>query len=508
MEQRYGQLVGDLGTAQVRGVVANLLACALLLYPDFLEQARHGTGYLPDWITVTLAAVLFVLASTYTRTFRVLASVFLLLNIVYLHIARTWGPMELSARIEDVLQAPGYEALEYLGTYGTREIKIIVYALVCLAALFATRPLTTSRRIKTSSIAIALAALIVASLLNQPALYKHPYSALILAYKDARARFLRMETRKAALAKLSVEQVQCGRIYKNVLIVIGESVNRRHMSLYGYSKPTTPFLQSIHPLVFEAIAASNQTRLSIPLMLTSARVGTFESFFSLPSLVTDARACGYETFWISNQGRSGPNDSPNGSIGKEADHEWWRQTVGAQPDGIVMARVRQALASQAPRKAVFVHLIGSHLIYRYRYPEGFPLRPVKDVIDEYDESIRYTDTVLAQMYRVLPREGSLFIYVADHGELIRKSAAGIEQGHGYSPAYKAEYEAPLVIWSAEPQAAQTVHELTQGREINLDSFDGLVRFLLGITATPDLSFSRRVLEVSESSIVNFDDLQD
>ncbi len=509
MEQRYSQMRAMLSDAHVRAVLANLLACALLLFPDVYTRTLQGRGYLPDLTTMLLGALLFVAASTYTRTFRVLAIAFVLLNAVYLDIVRAWGPLHLSDRIEVSLAAPAYEAIEYLRAYvGMREAKILLYVLVCVAALFATRPLALPRRVSLAALSLCLGAFITASDLNSSSLYTHAYSALPLAYKDAHARYKLMETRRAALAHVAARKLHCSEGYRNILVVIGESANRTHMSLYGYPKPSTPFLLSINPFAFEAIAPSNQTRLSIPLMLTGASVAHFDAFYSLPSLVWDMRACGYETFWISNQWREGQNDSANGSIGDEADHYWSRDVhAAAVPDEVLIPRLKQTLSGSAHRKAIFVHLMGSHIVYRNRYPKDFPTGPATGIVAEYDESIRYTDFVLSQMYRLFPPEEFLFVYVSDHGDLVRGPGPG-DYGHGYSPAYKAEYEVPLVAWSAKPERLQTVRAMAQGRQINTDSFEEFVRYLIGMTPSPGVSFSRKVLDVSETAIVDFDNLRD
>lgn len=495
--------------AQIRAVLINLLVCALLLIPDVFVRMRDGLGWAPDLITMLVGAVLFVMACTHNMLFRASVIPFLLLNATYLHVASTWGPSDLSARVEVVLEAPVYEAVEYVrGFVGLREVKLTAYVLVCLLGLFVTRPVVMPRGARVSLPLLCVAALVIACSVNPAALMSHPYSALLLAYNDARARYERMESRRVFLEQLPASQAQCSEDYENVLIVLGESASRSHMSLYGYSKRTTPFLESIQPFTFEALAASNQTRLSIPLMLTDATIDHYAAFFSLPSLVSELRACGYETFWISNQGRTGMNDSANGSIGKEAHHFWPREGMGARPDGVLIPRLREALARPGSRKAVFIHLIGSHLVYRHRYPLEFPKQPLKDIVAQYDETIRYTDFVLSQMYGLFPLEGFLFIYVSDHAELVRNSDAGTYEGHGYSPAYKAEYQIPLVAWSSSPEKLQSLKTLTQGRQINMDCFAELVRYLLGMAPSPNLSFSRKVLGISETTIADYDRLKD
>jgi glucan phosphoethanolaminetransferase (alkaline phosphatase superfamily) len=63
------------------------------------------------------------------------------------------------------------------------------------------------------------------------------------------------------------------------VLVIGESVRRDSWSAYGYSRPTTPYLDSLkNEAIFlqNAIADANLTNWSVPIMLTGIAPGVFE----------------------------------------------------------------------------------------------------------------------------------------------------------------------------------------------------------------------------------------
>lgn len=492
-------------------IAANLAACALLLFPDYHARAEQGIAGNVDLLMIVTFALLFVFASTFTKTFRVCAVLFLLMNIVYLHIFKAWGPYLLSDRIEVMLESPLYESIEYLREYvGVRELKILAYAIVCLGAIFFTRPLPLSRGVKGTALAVTTCFSVVACDLGKSDLYQHAYAALPLAYQDATARRKRIETRLAHVERLRDEKRECTEGYEHVLVVIGESASSRNMSLYGYPKPTTPFLESLNVAAFNAIAPSNQTRLSIPLMLTAADVTNFEQFYSVPSVVTDLRRCGFETFWISNHGRTGSHDSTNSSIGQEAQHASWRDNdMFSKPDEVIVPQVREALERGSGAKAIFVQLMGSHFVYSGRYPKDFPTGPVTSTWEEYDESIRYTDKVLADLFALFTRENFLFVYASDHGQYVTHAWSEEEYaGHGFSPAFKSEYDVPFVVWSSKPARVEELTRTVGARRVNLESFDHIVRFLVGFSAEPNISFERKVLEVSESVIADYDALKE
>lgn len=502
-----------IGRESVKIVAVNAFVCAFLLIPDIYARAINESKYAPDEVGVTLFILLLVSACVSKRVFRSVAAVLLLLNVVYLHILKTWGTGKLSDRIEVVLDAPESEAIEYLGAYfGFGDAKILAYVLMSLALLHWAQPISLARR---RSYELALVPFVflfvVACALPGSDLRAHSYSALPLAYDDAQARRDLVAQRKVAIAQLRGQELNCSQNYRNILVVIGESASRANMGIYGYAIQNTPFLESLRPFAFEAIAPTNQTRLSIPLMLTKATVRRFDDFYSSHSIVTELKACGYETHWISNQGNTGHNDTLNGSIGKEAHFTVLRDnTVVSEPDEILIPKVSRALGSNAQRKAIFVHLMGSHFVYWGRYPKNFPATPLKDVVSEYDESIRYTDFVLSRLFELFPAEDFLFVYVSDHGEVVRNAGPSGQvalHGHGFSPAFRAEFEIPLVAWASRIERLQTVKSLAGERQINADSFDDFLRYLVGITGEPAVSFERQVLEVSENNLVDFDSLR-
>ena len=408
------------------------------------------------------------------------------LNLVYLHILKTWGPARMSDRIEVMLEAPGSEAVEYLSAYvGFGDAKIIVYMAASVYLLLQSKQISLPARMRWSLVVTALSLLAAACVLRSSDLNAHSFSSLPLAYDEAQARRDRVAQRRTAIAQTLGQKLDCKENYKSILVVIGESATRNHMGLYGYKRGNTPFLESKGSYSFQAIAPSNQTRLSVPLMLSRATVRDFESFYTSPSIVTELQQCGFETHWISNQGNTGQNDSLNGSIGREARYSALRDnSVTSDPDEILIPKVKQALSGSREPKAVFVHLMGSHFVYGGRYPKNFPSGPIGDVVSEYDESIRYTDHVLSGLFDLFPQEGFLFVYVSDHGEVVRVAGPteNVEfHGHGFSPAYRDEFEIPLVAWSTQTERLQMVQSFVGKREINAESFDALLRYLVGMT---------------------------
>jgi heptose-I-phosphate ethanolaminephosphotransferase len=102
---------------------------------------------------------------------------------------------------------------------------------------------------------------------------------------------------------------------KNVVFIIGESLNKDHMSLYGYEKKTTPRLDSLRNVT--SLFSFNNVKSSaigtVPAfryMMSSLRVSdSVEEWTNKDFLLDIIKSSGYNTMWISNQSSSGVHDN-------------------------------------------------------------------------------------------------------------------------------------------------------------------------------------------------------
>jgi len=500
---------------RLKDISANAAICALVLVPDMYARFRLNQGFSPDIVVYLTFFWLLVAASTSSVLFRFSAVSLLILNVIYLHIAKTWGPFGLSDRVEAMLESPTGESIEYLRTYLTLgDVKILSYAIVTGLLIFKNNATGTGPY---KLLAALLATFLVIStfLASQPNFIVHSFSAIPIAIADASVRVARYGDRETLLAQRKRTPLVCTEHYQNVLIVLGESVNRRYMGIYGYPFNNTPFMSALKPLVFEAISPANLTRLSIPMMLTKAKVADFDRLFIEPSIVSELEDCGYRTYWISNQSGLGRNNRSSSSIGSEAEYSVFydspsRESSGrSQDDEWLVAEVRRALRGESHQKAIFVHLMGSHFEYSGRYPEKFRGKRAENFTEEYVTSIQYTDYVLSKLYELFSKRSLLLVYASDHGEAVGEAFTvnGLTlHGHGLSPPLKDEYEIPLVVWSSRPARAQSVFQASRGRTINTESFDGLVRYLVGMSDGADISYSDLTLAGSEDKAVEYSSL--
>ena len=161
-------------------------------------------------------------------------------------------------------------------------------------------------------------------------------------------------------------------------------------------------------------------------MLSSVHTTQHNDIFrrkGIPHLYNEA---GFTTYFISNQ-------SPQGAMIDNLAHDANHVIYLDEPryDMRLLDKMREAINTDPSSKILFIlHTYGSHFSYHQRYPREFArFLPDDDVaikisnrdkiINAYDNSILYTDYVLAELIATLekmPNVCSAIYYCADHGE--------------------------------------------------------------------------------------------
>lgn len=213
--------------------------------------------------------------------------------------------------------------------------------------------------------------------------------------------------------------------------VIGETSRAENWQLGGYRRATNPRLSQEKNVVFysKALSESNTTHKSVPMLLSAATAESFDSINHCKSIITAMKEAGFHTSFFSNQA---PNRSYTEFFGNEADDTRYTSTsVESHPyDGELLDMVREAVADTVhPKQFIVLHTYGSHFKYSDRYPqEDEVFTPVGSLeaspenrdrlLNGYDNSIRYTDALLAEIIAMLKAEDcpACLLYSSDHGE--------------------------------------------------------------------------------------------
>jgi heptose-I-phosphate ethanolaminephosphotransferase len=482
------------GLADHRRLVLESFVLAALLLAPLVVDLEQGelTRFRASYLLLALPMALLAVVSR--PAFVVACALLVPTVLLHQHVERHWGGGQLDARIEAFLESTPTETREYLESHvdGVDGLFVALAAIFVVALLRAARRSHPPARVRVLA-AVALVLMLVAAAAEnlRGRLASFPPYAMAANALQARERYRLLSDRTQWLERNPLPAAACHSRYDKIVIVFGESAISDHMSIFGYQKPTTPFAVASGAHAFDALAPSNQTRFSMGMMMTAASPGSFDRFYRSHSLVGELRSCGFGTLWISNQGRRGEYDSFSTSLAQEADEQVFLNELSwteSELDGRIVEVLAARDAYRAKRQATFVHLIGSHARYGRRYPEGFGLPGPRDTVAMYDNSILYTDHILSQLYERFADEALLFVYVSDHGQVVSES----HFGSGFLPGYQEEYRTPLLIWTDDDEAMGAIRTVLGGARLNLESFDDVMRFLVGLSAEPVVSTSTRV----------------
>ena len=293
------------------------------------------------------------------------------------------------------------------------------------------------------------------------------------------------------------------------VMVVGETARAHDFSLYGYERDTNPLLSKTAGITAftDAMTQSNTTHKSVPMLLSAASAEDFERLFHEKGILAAFREAGFHTVFISNQL---PNHSFIDFLGEQADEHYFLKeentpeassqgkTKGSSQnilkdasrnhyDADLLAKLDEILpqadASSGKHyryKQLFIvlHTYGSHFNYQERYPRSFAyFKPDQkseakpenrtDLLNAYDNTIRYTDYVLHGIIERLQKwetsQGGLsstqrlstahgakaaMLYTSDHGENIFDDSRNLFL-HASPKASDYELHVPLIVWTSQ-----------------------------------------------------------
>ncbi|UGB37206.1 phosphoethanolamine transferase [Frateuria soli] len=272
------------------------------------------------------------------------------------------------------------------------------------------------------------------------------------------------------------------------VLVIGESSRRDHWQLFGYDRPTNPELSRTRHLIpiSDMVSAWPITIGAVPSMLTRtpAQRGLSDPIPER-SVVGLMREAGFDTWWISTQSSAGQWSSPVTRYAHEARHVDWLYLQ--RYDSSLTRTLATVVRQSSGDLFVVLHMMGSHATYASRYPRDFayfgtPVRNrealepgYRQIIDSYDNSVRYTDHILRRVIDILDQSHSIAAmwYQSDHGETLPTATCPLsEHGHGS----RHEFPVPALFWYSDayarafPQHVATLRSNADKRASSADTF--------------------------------------
>ncbi len=421
------------------------------------------------------------------------------LDILY---AVTFGGVFTSASFEAMAVTDTHESIEFIFAYASLENTLLIVFYVIVAYFLLRRILFKAPVYTRQKVWAVLGVLMLLVAIQQMDQRGRTFDtipgftgvAIDYVFNQEGMDTL-IATRQALYQNKDFSVTKLSAKPQTYVIVVGESLNRNHMSLYDYTRDTTPNLNRLKPesIVFDNVVSNfAQTRPSLSVSLTEADTVNGLKEANAVSLLGAFKKAGFKTWWISNQQ---PLRKPTTAIASLADvehfisHDFHGVEVNRY-DGYLLPSVKNAIADEALHKVIFVHLMGSHLQYKNRYPEDqavfsgtegvkayvkVPSSSELDFINSYDDSVHYTDSVVGEILTELQDLKSIaaLSFFADHGEEVFDSKDF--KGHGPDGVTHNMLEIPFVFWRNESYQTEfkTVDDLLQSRQhesMMLDDF--------------------------------------
>ena len=262
-----------------------------------------------------------------------------------------------------------------------------------------------------------------------------------------------------------------------MVVVVGETARAANFSLDGYARDTNPELSKLSIVNFtNATSCGTSTAESLPCMFSVQARSNYDKVEAQNSenVLDILKRAGVDVVWIENQsGCKGvctrvetmkAADSDDPGVCKD----------GECLDEALVSSLRKRTENLTRDTVIVLHQMGSHgPAYFKRYAKDVAaFAPtcnttqlqscsLEEIRNSYDNSIRYTDKVLADIVSVLKDREKIadtaMIYASDHGESLGEMGLYL---HGMPYAFSPEYQRhiPMMMWMSP--------EFTQRHAIN------------------------------------------
>lgn len=333
-----------------------------------------------------------------------------------------------------IFQTGPAETLEYFHSLGLFKVLLIIFSLLLILGFlfslnYRQKALPHTRFYRRLVPLISLFVIVAPSafaLGDEILPQSFPVRTFLDTHDYMKRSALYAENHDSKLANLQAVQLHPADYPNTVIVVIGESETRTLMNAFNPDHaPNTPWLTKMrdtdpHFTLFSNVYSC--VWYTVPVLehaLTEANFYNDKPFNESISIIDMAKKAGYKTYWFSNQGSVGVADTPITLVANTADVAEWvdKDLHGATLDGSLL----QFLKKVNPKEKNFVvlHLMGSHIEYRNRYPDDFQKfnDGKRNHEADFDNTVLYTDWVLSQIYDYAKENLNLdaMVYFSDHG---------------------------------------------------------------------------------------------
>ena len=319
------------------------------------------------------------------------------------------------------------------------------------------------------------------------------------------------EMNEAMLSTITIkDQIQTSN-QVNIVMIIGESFNKYHSSLYGYYLPTNPLMEKEveagRLFVFDDVISSyNLTSFVIRNLFSTNSIMDDEKWYAFPAFPILFKKAGWNVYFWDNQRTFGKADVSdfsissylfNDSVAKKSYTAYNDKSF--QYDGELIDDFFNRIVLSGDNNLVIFHLMGQHTMPIKRYPnnkdfEKFKIKDIrrndldnrrKQLLANYDNATLYNDKVVHDVIDHFSEKNAVVIYFSDHGEEIydfRDHYGRTQETTKTSAMLKAQYEIPFMIWCSTLFADNNKDVLENIKAAQAKPFmnDNVCQILMGI----------------------------
>jgi heptose-I-phosphate ethanolaminephosphotransferase len=331
--------------------------------------------------------------------------------------------------------------------------------------------------------------------------------------------------------KFDVERKTNKNEEETYIFVIGESMRKNRLSLYNFKRNTTPKLNKRKKslIIFnKTYTIIDMTAKAITFLLSFSNIKKQKENDKKLSIISILKECDFKTYWLSNQDVIGQwSETEVKKIIDECSEIFSTKSnlKSKNMDEELLVPLKNILENKKnKKKAIFINLYGSHLEYNKRYPEKFnkfnknekiqnitKLNLSKEnekILNEYDNSILYTDFILDKFLELLNKKKSksFLFYISDHGENLFDNDNN-NYGHSTFPLSKYTFQVPMFFWFSKHFKKEKI--LIEKNKNKINSNDNLINTFLDLTKIKVKEFeknksllSSNFKEIKKQKIIN------
>lgn len=495
-----------------------------VLVDNTATDTVHGLAFVAaSFVFIALWLSLFVHLTSVRRVFKPLLIVLLLIAALADYFTARYGVIIDKSMIQNIVQTDTGEATELLSGDLLRHL-LIYFVLPALAiAWVPLRWQTLASEARQRLVVLALSLVVMGGLFlgfNKDFTFlfrQHPELRSLItptypihaSIKYLRERHLAPAERVAIAedahrAEDALRDINVGTKRPTLFVmVVGETARAENFGLNGYTRDTTPELAALNVVDFRHTeSCGTSTAESLPCMFSHLGHDDYDSAEAegYDNLLDVLARAGVPVLWIDNQGGCK-------GVCDRVEHVYTRDlnVAGLCADGechdeIMLRALRERVLDNPDANGdrfVVLHQMGSHgPAYYKRVPDEFrrftpECRSVnlqecstEEVRNSYDNTIAYTDHLLAETIRLLETHQDEYdialYYVSDHGESLGENGLYLH-GMPYLLAPEQQTRVPAIMWLSEgfTRSHGVARPCLNEHDADIDSHDNIFHTVLG-----------------------------